>query len=100
MVFRIPIHTSGYESGICSHSKGQRIKRMINTAEGSGLGNLIFFRGRRILSFGQAVDLVIEQKDIQIKISSKQMNGVVAPNAEAVSISGHDPHTQLGPSSL
>src|SRR5882757_374974 len=45
-VFRVAVHGAGYKTRISPHSKGQRVKRMIDAAEWCRLGDLPFFRGR------------------------------------------------------
>ena len=51
--------------------------------------------GRRILPLGQAVDFVVEQHELAIKIAAQQMHRVIAADRQRISVTGDDPHVQL-----
>ena len=57
-------------------------------------------RGRRILALGQAVDLVVEQDDLQIDVAADGVDQVVAADGQAVAVAGDDPDVQVGPGQL
>ena len=47
------------------------------------------------MTLGQAVDLVIEEQDIQVEIAAQQMDSMVAADAEAVAIAGYHPDAEI-----
>ena len=53
-------------------------------------------RGWRVLAFGEAVDAVVEQQDLQVEIAADDVEQVVAADRQAVAIAGHNPHRKLG----
>ena len=53
-------------------------------------------RGRRILALGQAVDLVVEQDDLQVDVAADGVDQVVAADRQAVAVAGDDPDLRSG----
>ena len=51
--------------------------RLLDGAQGTGLRLLAELGGRRVLSLGQAVDLVVEQQDIDVQIAAHAMDQVI-----------------------
>ena len=52
------------------------------------------------MTFGQTVDAVVEQTDIEIDIASNLVDKVVATNSEAVAIARHLPYIEFGMTGL
>ena len=48
-------------------------------------------RRRRVLALGQAVDLVVEQDDLQVHVAPQRVDHVVAADRQAVAVAGDDP---------
>ena len=54
-------------------------------------------RRRRVLPLRQAVDLVVEEQDLQVHVAAQRVDQVVAADRERVAVAGHDPHREVGP---
>lgn len=52
------------------------------------------------MTLGEAIDLIIEQEDVDVKIAAQEVDGMVATNAKAVAISGNNPDAELGAGGL
>ena len=70
-----------YRAGDKGRFGGQRdfdrMDRLLDGAQGTGLRLLAELGGRRVLSLGQAVDLVVEQQDIDVQIAAHAMDQVI-----------------------
>ncbi len=53
-------------------------------------------RRRRVLAFRQAVDLVVEQQDLEADVAAQRVQQVVAADRQAVAVAGDDPDVELG----
>jgi hypothetical protein len=51
---------------------------------------------RRILPLGQAVDLVVEQQHLAVEVAAQQVHGVIAADAECITVAGDDPYVEIG----
>ena len=52
-------------------------------------------RGGRGLALGQAVDLVVEQQDLQVEVAAQRVDQVVAADREQVAVAADDPDVEL-----
>jgi hypothetical protein len=59
---------------------------------GVDFGYLILFRRRGVLSLGQAIYLVIENKQVDIKVPTEQMDSVIAAYTKAVTVATYNPN--------
>ncbi len=73
-----------------------RVERYLEGSERRRLGDLAPFGGRRDLSLGEAVDLVVEEQDGQVHVPPQSMYEVVPSDRQTVPITDHDPHVQVG----
>ena len=72
-----------------------RVGRPVDRAQrGRGRGGADA-AGGRVLAFGQAVDLVVEQQDLQVHVAPQHMHQVVAANRQPIAVAGHHPHVEL-----
>ena len=53
-------------------------------------------RGRRVLALGEAVDLVVEQQDLEVHVAAQRMDHVVAADRQPVAVAGDHPDIELG----
>ena len=51
---------------------------------------------RRILPLGEAVDLVVEEQDLDVDVAAQSVNQMVAADRQAVAVAGDDPDLQFG----
>ena len=72
-----------------------RIERVLDRPERRGLRHLAQLRGRRVLPFGQSVDLVVEQQDIDVDIAPHGMDEMIPSDRQRVAVAGHLPYRQL-----
>src|SRR5690348_12637842 len=50
----------------------------------------------RVLSFGQAVDAIVEKEDLNADVSAQQVNGMVSSDGQRVAIACGYPNFQFG----
>ena len=72
------------------------LKGEVDRARGTRLGALARLRGRRVLTLGEAVDLVVEQQDLEVDVAAQRMDQVVATDRHGVTVTADDPDRQLG----
>ena len=94
-MFGITVHGTGHKGTISSQCQGSGIEGVVHTSHRGRLGDLILFRCRGILSLGQPVDLVVEHQYIDVQVTTEQMNGMVSPDTQAVTVTGHYPNAQF-----
>ena len=70
---------------------------MVLRPERRGLGDLALLARRRVLALGQAVDLVVEEQDLQRHVAAQRVDQVVAADRERVAVAAHHPHRQVRP---
>ena len=92
----IDIERAGKERTTCAEHQLCRNKRTLYRSERRGFGDKSFRAGRRILTFGQTVDAVIEETDIEIDVSAYLVDEMVSSDSEAVAVAGHLPNGQFG----
>src|ERR1700690_2982359 len=89
------INRARHKSGLSADGKGDRIKGTIGRAEGSGLGDLVKFGSGRILSFGQAINAVIEEEHLDAHVAAQHVDGVISADGESIAVAGGHPNFQL-----
>ncbi len=80
-VFHIAIDRPSDETSLGTDGNADRVEWMVNYPHRRTLGDLSLNAGRRILTFGQTVDAVVEQNDVQVHVASQQVNEVIAADA-------------------
>ena len=71
------------------------VERLIDRTHRRGLGDLADLARRRVLAFGQSVDLVVEQQDRQIDVAAKRMDQMIAADRQHVAVAADDPHIEI-----
>ncbi len=89
------VHGARDESCFGTDGKRNRIERAVRRSVRGGLGLLADFRCGRVLAFGEAVNFIVEQKNFQADVAAQHVNGVIAADAQRVTVSGGDPNFQL-----
>ena len=79
-----------------SNGHRQWTERVVNTAQRRGLGFLAKLRSRRVLTFGQAVNAIVEQQHDHADVSSDGVEQMVAADAQTVAVTGDDPDLEIG----
>jgi hypothetical protein len=91
----IAVQGAGHKAGVATQGKGEGIKGMIKAAQGAGLGVFALLAGRGILTFGEAVNFIIEKQYVDVYIAPEQVGQVITPYAQAIAIAGDHPYTQV-----
>ena len=84
-------------TNVASAAEGerQRPERVLERPSGLVLVRVPMRRGRRVLALGQAVDLVVEQEDLDVHVAAEGVDQVVAADGQAVAVAGDDPDLQV-----
>ena len=72
-----------------------RVEGCVERAERRRLGDLADLRGGGVLALGQAVDLVVEQQDLEVDVAAQRVDQVVAADRQRVAVTGDDPDRQV-----
>src|SRR5215510_3225290 len=97
----ICIDSARYKRRLSANRHTERIEGMIGDTQGSRFDPLLSeFRGRGILSFVKPVDAVVKEHDLHIHIAPQDMQQVIAPNTESITITRDHPYHEIGPARL
>ena len=94
-VVGVPIHRARHEGRLRADGHAEGVKRLFDGPQRRCLGDVAWQRGGRILALCEAVDAVVEEDDVDIHVPAQAVEQVVAPDGEAVSVSGDHPHAQV-----
>ena len=47
------------------------------------------------MAFGQAVDLIVEQQNVDVDVAAQRMEQMVAADGQRVAVAGHDPDVKI-----
>lgn len=94
-VFYVTVHRAGNEGRIASKRQCNRVHRMVQRPVWRGRCPLVLLRGRRILTFGQTINLVVEQEDVYIKIAAEQVHEMVSADGQGIAIARDDPNAEV-----
>ena len=95
-VVAVHVDRPGDEGRLRPEGEAHGVERPIQRPHGAGLRRLPHLGGRRVLALGEAVDLVIEQDDVEVDVSAERMDEVVATDRESIPITGDDPDGEVG----
>src|SRR5207245_845159 len=56
--------------------------------------------GRRVLPFGQTVNLVVEENDFHVDVATDRVQEVISADRQSIAVTGDDPDLQLGTAEL
>jgi len=98
---RVPVHDLRHE-GHVGHAQGggQGVERRQPRPAGVGVRLQTRGAGGRGLLLGQAVDVVVEQHRDHVHVVADGVDPVAGADAEAVTVTGGQPHIQVGPAGL
>ena len=94
-VLLLGVDGAGDETRARTQRESHRRDRQLDRAVGSRGRPCALARGRRILALGQAVDLVVEQQDLQIDVAPQRMQQVVAADRERIAVAADDPDVEF-----
>ena len=90
------VEGAGEESALSAHDEFAGVERIVDGAEGGSLGHLAEFGGGAVLSFGQAVNFVVEDGDVEVLVAADGMDEVVATDSHGVAVAHVHPNTEFG----
>src|SRR5262245_14540556 len=97
----ICINSARHKRRLSTNRHAERIERMIGDPQRGRFDPLLSeFRGRGILSFGKPVDTVVKEHDLHIHIAPQDMQQVITPNTESITITRDYPYHEIGPARL
>ena len=95
-VFGIGVHGAGEEGGAGTETNFGGEKGVVDGTHRGGFGDGSDFGSGRVLPFGQAVDFIVEENDIDIDIAADGVDEMVASDGKSVAVSGDDPYGEVG----
>src|SRR5207249_4406700 len=87
-MFWIAVESPRDEGCLGAKSDKKRIKRMVDRSIGSRFCYLTELRGGGVLTLRQAVDLIVEEQDLQIDVPTAGVDEMVPADTEPVTITG------------
>lgn len=93
---RHTVECTGEECALCAHDQLTRVERIVDGAEGRSLGHLAKLGGWAVLAFRQAVNLVVEDGDVEVLVTAHGMDEVVATDGHRVTVAHVHPHRKGG----
>ena len=76
-------------------SEEKWIDGMVYGSEGSTLGLFADFRSGAVLPLGQAIDTVVEEKNVDVQVAPEQVEEVIGPDGKTVPVTRDHPDGQL-----
>ena len=84
------------EGSLGAHHEFAGVEGIVDGTVGRGLGHLAELRRGAILTFGETVDLVVEDGDVQVLVAAHSVDKVVAADGHGVTVAHVDPHAEGG----
>ena len=94
-VLAVGVERAGDERRLRPERYRDRVEGRVDGAHWRRLGDLAELRSRRVLPLGQAVDLVVEQQNLQVDVAAQRVDQVVAADRERITVTRHDPYRQV-----
>ena len=88
------VDRAGEERAFGADHQFAGVERLFDRAVGRGLGDLAQLRGGGVLPLGEAVDLVVEEYDVQVDIAADGVYEVVAADGQRVAVARGDPDAE------
>ena len=89
------IHRAGDEARPGAEREGRRRDRRFERAHRRRGRARAAPGGRRVLTLGQAVNLVVEQQDLQIDVAPERVQKMVAADRKPIAVAAHHPDVQV-----
>ena len=94
-MFGVAIHRAGDKCGFGRKGNRYGVEVLFHRPHGRGIGARARRRRGRVLALGEAVNRIVEEKDVEIDIAAQHMKQVIAANGQAVAIARDHPHLQV-----
>ena len=87
---------AGKETAAGTEAKLCRVEWIFYRTIGRRLADETTWRGRRILTFGQTVDAVVQQNHVQVDVTAYGVDEVITADGQTVTVAGDLPYRQVG----
>ena len=95
-LLHVGVDRAGEEGRFGADGQFTRVERLLDRAVGRGLGDFAQLGRRRVLSFGQTVDLVVEEDAVEVDVAPDGVDEVIAADGQRVAVARADPDAQVG----
>ena len=92
----LDVKAAGEESALGSEHQSSRIEGMLDGSVRRSLGDGAELRGRRILPFGQTINLVVEKDDVDVDIAPDGVDEMVASDSQGIAVTAGLPYGKPG----
>ena len=89
-------YRAGKETAAGTEAKLCRVEWIFYRTIGRRLADETTWRGRRILTFGQTVDAVVQQNHVQVDVTAYGVDEVITADGQTVTVAGDLPYRQVG----
>ena len=89
-------YRAGKETAAGTEAKLCRVEWIFYRTVGRRLADETTWGGRRILTFGQAVDAVVQQNHVQVDVTAYGVDEVITADGQTVTVAGDLPYRQVG----
>ncbi len=94
-VLHVSVQGAGHKSGLGTESEEKRIYGVVYGPQRSALGFLPNFRSGAVLSFGQAIDTVVEEKNVYVQVAPEQVKKMIGSDGKSVPVTRDHPYGQF-----
>ena len=88
------VDRAGEERALGADDQFAGVERLLDRSVGRGLGDLAQLRSGGVLALREAVNLVVEQDDVEVHVAADGVDEVVAADGQRVAVAGGDPHRE------
>ena len=99
-VVDIDVNSTGDKGRLSADGERQGPQRIVDGTQRTRLGARAGARGWRVLALGQAVNLVVEEDDLEIDVAANGVDQVIAADGQPVAIAGDNPDLEVGAASF
>ena len=93
--FGVGVQRTGHESRPGGKRETHRAHGLVKRPAGCAFRDHAELGGGRGLPLGESVHAVVEKQDVDVNVATQDMKKVVAADAEAVAIAGHEPQREF-----
>ena len=95
-VGNVGIDGTGKEIAAGTETELSGAEGVLDRSPGRRLGDESAVGGGGVLTFGEAVDFVVEEDDVEVDVAAHRVDEVVAADSEAVAVAGDVPDGEVG----
>ena len=88
------VDRAGEERALGADDQFAGVERLLDRSVGRGLGDLAQLRSGGVLALREAVNLVVEQDDVEVHVAADGVDEVVAADGQRVAVARRHPHRE------